>query len=311
MEVKPESKPVTPKKVSTSVRSSPRKSSPCKLSPRKQSPRKAAIKTEKNGKESGSDSSDSDSDSENVEALRLRNIEDNHRFLAELGIQRTKEKIFESSPAAAAKRRDVKGLKRGSVETTPKSTPPRRVSLRQRKVDSDGLQLAPDYREPSVAEIRLGLVRKPRIVSGVSGAKVDVSGSTGAATSDDKSGRKPTTPTPLNVFLSNPPMDEVDEDDLTIEMGNGPDAEEEFKKELEARREAREKQRAKKCKGFISGVVDVVIDAPEVGRDGVKGKSEASFLADLKKLKCGQTLERKVRCFGFCFVCIISYYTSR
>ena len=30
----------------------------------------------------------------------------------------------------------------------------------------------------------------------------------------------------------------------------------------------------------------MVIDAPEVGRDGVKGKCKASFLADLKKLKC-------------------------
>ena len=264
----------------SSTRSSPRKSSNVKLSD-----------ANKDKDDSDSDPS-SDSDDDDVEALRKRNIEDNLRFLAELGIQNTKDEIRRSvddAGSTTAKRRDVKGLKRDSVAKSPPA--PRRVSLRQRKIDSDGLALAPNYIEPSEGYIRRGLVAK--VSTFFAQPRADLN----AQANDDNKGRRkiPATPLEMAVALDNGPTPELDDDDLTTMTLTSADDETRFKIEMAAKRERREAKKKECAKNFIAELTRFVRTGKEPeDEDAVGTKDEQKFVKEMKKLRCSEALERKV-----------------
>ena len=272
-------------------RSSPKKKPEKKPPSARSSPRKTA---EKDDAASDSSTDDSDSDDDDVEALRKRNVEDNLRFLAELGIQRTKDEIkqFAHGTPVAAKRRDVKGVKKTSAAKSPPA--PRRVSLRQRKIDSDGLALAPNYVEFSEKDIRRG-----RASSSIVAAFAAVQrGSDAAAAADEKEGRKiPTTPLAMTDALDNGPEPEPEAEDLAMTTMKAED-EAALRQEMAAKKERKEQRKKEAARGFMDDLFQFVKTAKEPEEeddDGVKGKSEAKFLKELKKLRCSEALERKVR----------------
>ena len=111
--------------------------------------------------------------------------------------------------------------------------------------------------------------------------------------------RKPTIPLEMTTALDNGPTDkELGEEDLRTTTIDPTVDEEAFKKEMLEKREKRETRIREGAKKFISDLVGFVRTSkePEAEReDGVGGKTEANFLKSMKRLKCTDALERKVR----------------
>lgn len=264
----------SPRKVSSRYSQPP--SSPWKDSPVKKTPRK--------DKDSDGDDSDDSSDSDeelSADAIRRKNIKDNMKFLAQLGIEGAKKDLKESAKKSRASS-EVKGLRR---ETVKQEVLPRRASLRIRKIESDGIALAQDHSETERnCDIRV-VDKRGRSVPGISKGNSDV----------DKSDRKPLVPLDMAEILYNGPPDL---EDYTDRGSFDPQSE---TKENPETPEVKKERRLAEKREFFASLTNFMKTAECPKDEDFKIKSEDQFVKDLKKLRCGEALERKVtkdRVFG-------------